>query len=150
MSRYISKGGVWHVAKEKVGLINKSGKDKIVDGKRIKPGEPYVYDGPDRAGLLAIWQEHKGKSETLGIDFRKDPEFLQSIRTKGFKDLPEFLEFIGYDEIEEEKRFKKEAAQVTKHELPKAVKAIEQEGGGIDTSGGGLDRSGGFGSKPNE
>ena len=41
MSRYVSKEGVWFPAKEKVALVNRSGKPKKIGGKVIQPGEPY-------------------------------------------------------------------------------------------------------------
>ena len=54
---FVSKDGIWHPAKEKIGLVNRSGKTKTIDGKRIKPGDPYIYEGADRAALFVLYQD---------------------------------------------------------------------------------------------
>ena len=133
MSQFISKDGVWYPAKEKVGLVKKD-------------GTPYIYSGADRAALFELWQQ---KVETLGMDFRHDPDLLSRIRSLGFKDIDEYLATIGYDEKKVEENFKKNASVVNKHELPERIAAIETMGGGVDTSGQGNDISGGFG-KPKD
>ena len=133
MAQWISKGGVWHPAKEKVGL-------------KKKDGTPYIYSGADRAALYELWQQ---KVETLGMDFRYDPELLNRIRQLGFKDMNEYLTHIGYNEKEVEENFKKNASVVNLHELPERIQAIETMGGGTDTPGGGGDIPGGFG-KPKD
>ena len=141
---WISKDGVWHPAKEKVGLTNLSGKTKVIEGKKIKAGDPYVYEGPDRAALFELFKE---KVETLGNDFKKDPDFLNRIRNLGFK-LDEYLQAVGYDAEKIEKDFKAKALKVQKHEIPEKIEAIETLGGGGDSSGGGKDKYGGFGPQP--
>ena len=152
MPTYISKDGVFYPAKEKVGLVNRSNKTitnpsakwSEYHGKKIKPGEPFIYEGPDRASLFEF---HKEKVETLGIDFKKDPEFINRIRQMGYT-VEEYLQAVGYNEENVEKDFKKKATVVTKHELPMQVKSIETLGGGADTAGQGLDKYGGFGEPP--
>jgi hypothetical protein len=129
MPNYVSKDGVWYPAKEKVGLVKKD-------------GTPYVYSGEDRAALYELWQQ---KVETLGIDFRHDPDLLSRIKSLGFNDIDDYLKSIGYDKEAVEKNFKKNAAVVNKHELPARIAAIETMGGGTDTSGQGNDIPGGFG-----
>jgi len=146
MPRYISKDGEWHPAKEKVGLTNITKQDKEVDGKIVKPGEPYVYEGPDRAALFELYKEGVDK---LGRNFKNDPDFIARVRQLGFKDVSEYLKIIGYDEAEVEKKFNEKASAVSKHELPKKVEAIKKLGGGQDTSGQGNDTYGGFG-KPDD
>ena len=47
-----------------------------------------------------------------------------------------------------EEDFSKKAEEVTKHELPKRVKALDTLAGGRDTSGSGNDMKGDFGSPP--
>jgi len=145
MPRFISKEGVWYPAKERIALKNLSGKVKKVDGEEVRPGEEYIYKGPDRAALFELF---KAKVETFGQDFRKDPDFLQAVRNQNFKDVDSYLEFIGYDKEKIEKEFQEKASQVHKDELPKRVKAIETLGGGVDTTGSGKDRYGGFGPQP--
>ena len=146
MPNYVSKGGVWYPAKEKVGLTNLSGKTKEVDGKKVKHGDPYVYEGPDRAALFELYQiDQSGKTTTLGQDFKTDPEFINRVRQLGFKDVDEYLKSVGYDPEQVEVEFKKKARVVNKHELPERVKEIETLGGGKDFSGQGKDVRGGFG-----
>ena len=135
MPNYVSKGGKWYPAKEHVVLPHLAGTKNE------------VYDGPDRAALLVLFKE---KVETLGQDFRTNPEFLQSVRNQGFNSVDEYLQAIGYDADKEEKEFKKKAKVVTKHEIKKKVKAINTLGGGRDFSGGGQDRRGGFGQQPKD
>lgn len=148
MPTFISKDGVWHPAKEKIGLTNLSGKTKTIEinGKKvkIKPGDPYIYEGPDRAALFTLYQE---KVETLGTNFRQDPEFINRVRQLGFT-MEDYLKAVGYDEEKVEAEFVKKAKVVTKHEIGTQVKAIETLGGGGDTSGAGQDKYGGFGKRP--
>ena len=54
MPNYISIDGEFFPAKERVALKNLSGKEKEVDGKIIKPGEDYIYEGADRAALFEL------------------------------------------------------------------------------------------------
>ena len=133
MPKWVSKGGTWYPQNEKVGL-------------KDKKGEPYIYEGPDRAALFVLWQD---KVETLGQDFKFDPELLMRVKQLGFKDMNEYLVYIGYDEAKVEEIFKKNASVVNKHELPDKIKGIEALGGGVDTSGQGNDIPGGFG-KPKD
>lgn len=134
MSRWVSKDGVWHPAKEKVALMNH------------KTGEPFIYDGPDRGALFDLFRE---KVDTLGMDLRHDSDLLNRIRQLGFKDIDEYLKYVGYDSEKIDSEFKKNASRVNKHELPERVAAIDKMGGGTDTSGQGNDILGGFG-KPKD
>jgi len=143
MSTFTSDEGVWHPAKEKVALTNHSGKTiTLPDGTKVKDGEPFIYSGPDRGALIEL---HERGEESLGSNFRTNPEFLQAIRNMGFQNVEEYLKSIGYDSESEKARFKKISSVVTKHELPKRAKMVKDMGGGQDTAGGGLDRWGGFG-----
>ena len=97
MPNYISKGGKWYPAKEKVALKNYSEKaienpstDEKLKGEEIKPGEDYIYSGPDRAALFNLWTD---KVETLGQDFRQDPEFLQAVRNMGYSSYKKYVVF---------------------------------------------------------
>ena len=133
MPNWLSRDGVWYPVKEKVGL-------------KKKDGEPYIYEGPDRAALFVLFQE---KTETLGMDFRHDPDLLARVRALGYKDIDEYALAVGYDPQKVEEDFQKHASAVNKHELPEKVKAVEMMGGGVDTSGQGNDIPGGFG-KPKD
>jgi hypothetical protein len=142
MPTYVSNRGVWHPAKEKVGLVNKSDKPIEYNGKTIQPGEPFVYEGPDRE---AIKELHLAGRTTFGQDFKTDPEFLQMVRNRGFQSVEEYLSMIGYDEEKAEKEFEERAAVVQAHEVPKRHAEIKMLGGGKDTSGNRQDLHGGFG-----
>ena len=142
MPRYVSKEGVWFPAKEKVGLTNQSNKVIKVDGKDVNPGEPFIYEGADRSALYELWKE---KQETFGVDFRRNPDFLQMLRDLGFKSAEDYFAFVGYDAEKSQKDFEEKAMKVTSHEIARTVRAIEQLGGGKDFSGQGNDRYGGFG-----
>ena len=144
MSTYVSAEGLWYPGKEKVGLVNKSKKTIKIDGKDIKPGEPFIYEGPDRAALIEL---HKAGEENFGITFRQNPEFLQAVRNMGFNDVEKYLEWAGYDKEKADKDFQAKIARVSKHELPKRVESINIIGGGQNTAGSG-DRYGGFGEQP--
>jgi hypothetical protein len=134
MPKWNSLDGVWHPTKEKKFL------------KNHETGEEYLYEGPDRA---ALYELHKNQVENLGQDFRRDPETIDRVRKLGFKDMAEYLEYVGYDEEKVKAKFDKESEKINLHELPKKVKAIEVMGGGKDFAGQGQDKPGGFG-KPSE
>lgn len=151
MPTFVSNKGVWYPAKEKIGLVYKGKKsipkDKlsksiVINGDVLRPGDPFIYDGADRAALQMLQEEGV---ETLGKDFRRDPEFLQAVRNMGFNSVLEYLKHIGYDDEAEEKKFQEKAAQVEAHEIPARVEEIEVMGGGKDFAGGGNDIIGGFG-----
>lgn len=139
MPRYISKDGVWFPAKEKVGLENKSNKEIEVNGEKVAPGDPFIYEGPDRGAVIEL---HKAGEETLGTNFENDPDLVDRVRQRGYKDMKEYKKKMGYDAEKAEKEFNEKASIVNKHELPKRAKAIEIMGGG---RGGGKYEKGGFG-----
>jgi hypothetical protein len=144
---WVSKDGVWYPAKERLALKNLSGKVKTVDGKEVQPGDDYIYEGADRVALFELFKEGV---ETLGQDFRKNPEFLQALRNQGYQSVDEYLKAIGYSAEEVEAKFKANAAVVNKGDMKKTVKAIEIMGGGVDTAGVSKTRYGGFGPQPVE
>lgn len=159
MSNWVSdENGKWHPAKEIVGLVNRSDKAIILEmkddsGKKftktINPGEPYTYEGPDRAAMYQWWEEN-GKpsyeqiqsmaegSITMGEDFRANTEFMEQYakfrNMFGFRDVSEYLTYIGYDKEKSHKRFLDKAATVTKHELTNRIPEIKKLGGGKDYS----------------
>ena len=155
MPNYISHKGVLHPAKEKVALTNTSDKPFEYNGEMVAPGDPFIYEGPDRASInelvkvngLDINPEKKIEElqVTFGTDFRHDPEFLQAIRNMQFNTVEDYLKWIGYDEEAEDKKFKEKASVVRKHELPKRKKENLFVGGGKDFSGSKQDVIGGFG-----
>lgn len=152
MPTYHSNKGVWHPAKERVALKNYSDKsiknpstDEKLKDEEVKPGEDFIYSGPDRAALYDLWQ---AKVNTFGTDFRTDPEFLQAVRNMGYSSYKKYLKDIGYDEKKVDEEFAKKAEEITLHDLPKKVKAIDMLAGGMDTAGGGNDIKGAFKAAP--
>lgn len=152
MPKYVSKGGVWYPAKEKVALKNYGSKtiknpstDEKLKDEEIKPGEDFIYSGPDRASMFELW---KVKAEHFGEDFRTNPDFLQAVRNMGYSSYKKYLKDIGFEEKKLDEDFKEKIAEVNLHELPKKVKAIETLAGGKDTSGQGQDMKGEWKSPP--
>ena len=163
MSSWVTdEKGLWHPAKEKVGLVNRSGKtikvkSKDREGKEfvqdIAPGEPYVYEGPDRAALFELWQLDKtGKTTTVGEDFRRNTEFLESYAKArnafGFASVQEYLDYLGYDEKKVKEEFALKASVINKHEMKERIEEIKMLGGGSDTATGKQLQYGGFGNVP--
>ena len=150
MPNYVSHGGEWHPAKERVALKNISGKtiknpsdaSSKFANEEIKPGEDFIYEGADRAALYELWLN---KSETLGMDFRQDAELINRVRQLGYKSVAEYAKLMGYDANKAKEEFDKKATVVVKHDLPAKVEAINTLGGGNDSSGSGNDRFGDFG-----
>lgn len=174
MSTWISdEKGVWHPAKERVPLYNLSNKTIEIeqtskDGVKFKmevsPGSSYIYEGPDRAAMLQWWEENgKPTAEqmqdkingnvTFGDDFRKNTEFMEQyakFRSMfGFKDVDEYLKYIGYDQKLAHEKFLKKASIVATHDAPAKVNEIQMVGGGTDRANPGKNiRHGGFGDYP--
>lgn len=153
MPTFVSDKGVFHPAKEKVSLKYNGKKsiarDKLpkgvtISGDSLNPGDDFLYDGPDREALKVIFKENPDGS-TIGEDFRRDPDFIQMTRTRGFNTVDDYLKSIGYDEAKDTEKFQKKAASVKAHEVADRVSEIEVLGGGKDFTGSGADTIGGFG-----
>lgn len=146
MGEFISKGGVWHPVREKLALKNKSDEVIVYNDQEIEPGEEFIYDGPDREAVDMIQKD--GNGETIGTNFKSDPEFLQSVRNMGFNSTDEYLKTIGYDEKEVEKKFKEKASSIKAHTMPMPKSEVIGQCGGTDTTGNSEnDIVGGFGSE---
>lgn len=158
MPQWISKDGEWFVAKEKVGLINKSGKTiknpsaEYSDyyEKEVKPGEPFIYEGPDRAAMYELYKADKsGEIVTLGQHFTEDPEMQDRARQRNYKSVADYAKHFGWSKEKSDSKFAEQIAEVKTHDLPKRVEMVEaSQSGGHDTSGMGRDRDGGFGETP--
>jgi len=150
MPNYVSKDGIWHPSKERVALKNNSAtviKNPSEEGSKyhnenIQPGDDYIYEGPDRASLFELFKQ---KVETLGNDFRHDPDLIYRVKNLGYKNVDDYAKLMGYDKVKVEADFNRKASIVQKHDLPQKVEAIRQLGGGQDTSGQGADKYGDFG-----
>lgn len=138
MASWISVNGNWIPAKEHAVLPHLTGTSKE------------IYDGPDRAALLQLYEnDPTGKTTTLGKHFKTDPDFLAMVRGLGFNNPDEYLKIIGYDEKEVEDMTKDRISAINKHELPKRIKSINATvSGGTEYGTGRVIREGGFGSAP--
>lgn len=173
MSTWISdEKGVWHPAKERVPLYNRSDKSieieqTATDGTKFKqlvpPGASYIYEGPDRAAMFQWWEENgKPTAEqmkeridnvTFGDDFRKNTEFMEQYgkfrQMFGFNNVEEYLKYIGYDQKKLHEKFLKNASIVATHDAPNRVAELQRVGGGTDQANPGKNlRYGGFGDMP--
>lgn len=162
--------GKWHPAKENAGLVNISDNPIEIeqtssDGKKFKviiqPGANYVYEGPDRAAMYQWWEEN-GKPDiktmkkldgnvTFGDNFRTNSEFMEQYakfrNMFGFKDVEEYLIYLGYDSKKSHERFLEKASIVAIHDLPKKSPELKKLGGGDDKANPGKNiKYGGFGS----
>lgn len=174
MSTWISdEKGVWHPAKERVPLYNRSDKaieieqtsmDGVKFKMKVEPGASYIYEGPDRAAMVQWWEENgrptpeqmKDKingSVTFGDDFRKNTEFMEQYakfrQMFGFKNVDDYLSYIGYDQKELHEKFLKKAMVIATHDAPSKVAEIQRVGGGTDQANPGKNiKMGGFGDIP--
>jgi hypothetical protein len=173
MSTFISdERGVWHPAKERVPLKNTSGKpieieQTATDGKKYKmtvpPGSDYIYEGPDRSAMFQWWEENgKPSAEkmkemegnvTFGSDFRTNSEFMEQYakfrQMFGFKDVEDYLKYLGYDSKKSHEKFLEKASVVTTHDAPARLSEVQKLGGGTDHANPGKNlRYGGFGDMP--
>lgn len=150
MATFVSKDGVWYPGKERVSLKNISGKvltnpseaGSKFFGEEVQPGDDFIYEGPDRAAMFLLFKE---KVETLGQDFRQNPDMIGIARQFGFKDVNAYAKAMGYDKLKVKEDFLKKASVIAKHDLPAKAKEVLIMGGGQDSSGSGADIIGGFG-----
>lgn len=158
MAKFISIGGEWSPRIEQFSMENTFGKtiesDLIVgpDGShKAKPGELFIYTGPDREAVKMLKEENL---DFFGRNFKTDPEFLQATRNMGFNNPDEYLKMIGYKEEEEIEKQKKKAKVITKGGIKEVSEEVAYLAGGKDTSGNKNDFIGGFGEqklrKPSE
>ena len=132
MPRYVSKEGVCLPAKEKVSLINNTGKTITVNGKQVEPGEPYIYEGPDRAALE--YMKEQGV-EQLGQHFSKDPEFIARVRQVHNCSMKEYMEMCGYDEKTSNEEFERKFKEVNLHKDSPRKSGNKFASGGKNTAG---------------
>jgi len=158
MGQWISLHGKLYPANEKVALRNNS--DKTIKnpsaswskfaGEDVGPGEPFIYEGPDRAALFELYlMDPSGKTEHLGMEFYDDPDLQDRARQRGYKSVAEYAQAMGYNKTKAEERFKNLVKEVSTHKLPETVKMLKaSRSGGYDTSGQGNDAYGNFGDPP--
>jgi hypothetical protein len=168
MAKWISdEKGLLHPAKESAALHNRTNKPIKIEqidenGKKfimtVKPGAPYIYEGPDRAAMLQWWEENgKPTAEqikampdgaiTVGTNFQTNQEFMDFYakyrQAFGFQNMSEFLTYLGYDAKKQNERFQKLSQEVNLHELPDRVPEIKKMGGGDDRANPGTNRRAG-------
>lgn len=121
MPSYISKDGVCRPAIEKVALVDKN-------------GEPFIYDGPDRAAteyLKTTGEDH------LGMPFWEDPEIIDRAHERR-KTVEEFCKTSIHTKEKREKEYAEKVKEKVLHKLPtrKPMQKASQSGG-MNTAGGG-------------
>lgn len=158
MPNFISRDGIWYVAKERVALKNNSNQ-KIINpseegskyaGEEVGPGEPFIYEGPDRASLFELFKtDPSGNVTTLGQHFSDDIQMQDMVRQRGYKSVADYAKTMGYNKEKTDERFSELIAKVETHDLPKKVAMIEAaQSGGMNTAGTDGHMRGGFGEAP--
>ena len=142
MPKWISKDGEWNPAKEKVALVNDTGKTITVNGKTVGPGEPYIYEGPDRAAL--DYMKEQGVTK-VGMHFSKDTEFINRVRQVHNMSMAEYMAANGYDEKTSVAEFEKKFAEINTHQDPSRKASTRQPSGGRNTAGASGHYEGDFG-----
>jgi len=142
MGTWISKNGVMVPAKEKVGLVNNTGKTITVDGKQVAPGEPYVYEGPDRSATEYLKEQGV---ESLGRNFWEDPELIGRVRQIHNCSIKEYMEMMGYNEKTTVDEFNKKLSEVVLHKDPPRKSGNKFNSGGRNTAGNSGHYEGDFG-----
>ena len=158
MPNFISKDGVWYVAKERVALknlsnnviTNPSEEGSKYHGEQIKPGEPFIYEGHDRAAMFELFKiDSSGEVTTLGEHFTDNVDMQERVRQRGYKSVMDYAKAFGYSKEKIESKFAEFISEVKVHDLPAKVKMIEAaQSGGDDFSGQGRHMKGGFGEQP--
>jgi len=158
MPNYVSRDGVWYIAKEKVALKNNSNQtitNPSEEGskyfeEKVGPGEPFIYEGPDRAALFELFQaDPSGEMTTMGQHFTDDVDLQDRVRQRGYKSVADYAKAVGYNKEKSEARFANLIADIKTHDLPKRVAMIEAaQSGGDNTAGNTGHMKGNFGEAP--
>lgn len=128
MPTWISKDGVQKPALEKVMLTNP------------KTGEPYLYEGPDRAAIKYLQDNNVTE---LGIDFRKDPEIINRARQFNMT-VDEWCQIHLNPDEKRKADFAQKEKEINFHAPPAKKKATEFRGGGINIANPKASKLGGF------
>lgn len=128
MPSFVSKGGVWEPALE-----------RVVD-PNAEPGKE-VYEGPDRTAQQML----DANGGSMGVRFDLDPQIVIISRQLGFKSVKEYLEAFGYDQKKADAAYDKAKKVVNTHKDAPRKPSARIAGGGQDTSGQGKHREGGYG-----
>ena len=133
MPSWNSKDGVWTPAKEKVALYNKE-------------GEPFIYEGADRAATDYLQETGE---EFLGKPFYDDPEIIDRAHERR-QTVDEFCKVKLNPAAKREAAFKEAEAKVNMHHAPsrKSAEKIINSGGRNTAGSGHLEGGMGDGSDP--
>lgn len=132
MASFDSKDGVWIPKTEKVALVER------------ESGEPFIYEGPDRAALDYLKKEGV---DHLGVHFTKDADIIFRAKQLNMT-LEEFCELHKNTEAERKKTF--DAAHATKvlHRPTPRKEGVKDLGGGKDFANQKNNMSGALGELP--
>lgn len=151
MPKFVSVMGKHYPAKEQVSMKNTFGKtiesDLVVgpDGSHtVKEGETFIYTGPNREAVKIL--KEMGE-DTMGRDFRNDPEFLQSIRNMQYKDTKDYLKAIGFSEKETYDKQMSLIDIISTGDKQKQKEIVELAGGKDFSGNKANDTIGGFGTE---
>ena len=144
MPRFVSKEGIWIPKKEKVALEKKNPETGEV--------EPYIYEGPDRAALKMLKDMNAEEDGYIGTHFTLNPDMYELARQRGYDNVEEMMEKLGYNAKRAKEIAQKKLEEYTKHEAPERKPAAKFRGGGVNTASDSNieDRYGGFGEPPKE
>ena len=122
MPNFISNGGEWTAAKEKV-LV------------QPKEGEAFLYEGPDRAAEEIIKKESGGLSDKIGMPASQDPQMLEVARQHGLT-MDQWMERNKPNPAQEENIKKARSKTVTHSPEPKKPSVdTGTKGGFVDRDG---------------
>ena len=139
MSKFVSVLGKWIPAIEEAHMENTFGKEitsefiTAADGSHtVKEGEKFIYRGPNREAVKVL--KEMGE-DSLGRDFRTDPEFLQAVRNLGYNNPEEYLKSIGFEESSEKQKQEDLALILDAVKDKKKTREILEIAGGRDFTG---------------
>lgn len=115
MPSWISKGGIWSPAKE-----------RVYDEKKDE-----IYEGPDRAASEILTDENV---EHLGIKSSDDPQIIEIAQRMGLS-VEEYQKRFAPSQKQMDDQ-KKNQENVIDHKAPAKKKGVKPRGGGVTISGG--------------
>ena len=123
MPRYNSDLGKWRPAKEKVGLTNEA-------------GEPYIYEGPDRAALEVLKEQGFEEQGYMGEDFRDNADSIEVAAKFKCADPEEYARKRGWNPEKSKETLEANSKVVHGHKAPERKQATKPQGGGVHIQGG--------------
>lgn len=129
MASFVSVLGKWYPRRERAVIQN------------AEPGKE-IYDGLDRDALDmmregGLLDENGNPKEYFGDSIYTNMDLLTVARQKGFKDVDEYLKFMGLSAKTMEDKSKVELTKVVTHKDNKRVPAVNPPSGGDNMAPGG-------------